>query len=233
MVKRTTLKASKEVFNHILKAGGFRKVEKAKSKTGEAVYVNKHGEFLVVERVIADIYSIPYIEYYYMNTIGHRYRGCNNAGYPIVVLDKTYTIHRIVMETFHGKTPKGYEINHIDENKMNYDLSNLEFVTHKENMQKFYKNHPNHGKGKKFKGKYYASTHTYTDEDGNKRIMSLSEYIDFVRYTRGEAAAKEILRRRPDKAEYKIEKASKTAFDIESIHYKDALAKAIEIINAD
>lgn len=199
MVKRTTMKSSKEVFGQILRAGSFKKVEKVKSKTGEAVYVNPEGEFLVVERIVSDLYTIPYIEYYYMNMRGRRYRGCNNAGYPIVVLDKTYTIHKIVMETFNGPTPKGYEINHINENKMDYNLLNLEFVTHKENMQKFYANHPGHGTGKKFKGKYYASTSTYTAPDGTKTKMSLSEYIDFVRTTRGEAAAKEILRRRPDK----------------------------------
>lgn len=199
MVKRTTMKASKEVFGQILKAGGFKKVAKAKSKTGEAVYVNQYGEFLVVERIISDLYSIPSIEYFYMNVRGRRYRGCNNAGYPIILLDQCYTIHKLVMETFNGPTPKGYEINHIDENKMNYELENLEFVTHKENMQKFYANHPGHGTGKKFKGKYYASTNTYTAPDGTKTKMSLSEYIDFVRATRGEAAAKEILRRRPDR----------------------------------
>lgn len=200
MVKRTTMKASKEVFSQILKAGGFKKVAKAKSKTGEAVYVNPHGEFLVVDRIVSD-YSIPSIEYYYMNMRGRRYRGCNNAGYPIIVLDKTYTIHKIVSETFNGPTPKGYEINHIDENKMNYNLENLEFVTHRENMVKFYENHPHHGLGKKFKGKYYASTSTYTAPDGTKTKMSLSEYIDFVKATRGEAAAREILRRRPDRNE--------------------------------
>ena len=199
MVKRTTMTASQEVFSQILKAGGFKKVAKARSKTGEAVYVNQYAEFLVIERVISDVYSIPSIEYYYMNVRGRRYRGCNNAGYPIVILDRTYTIHKIVSETFHGPTPKGYEINHIDEDKMNYNLDNLEFVTHRENMQKFYANHPHHGLGKKFNGKYYASTGIYTAPDGTKTKMSLSEYIDFVKSTRGEAAAKEILRRRPDR----------------------------------
>ena len=196
---RNYMISSKEVFSHILKAGNFRKVARAKSKTGEAVYVNPEAEFIAVQRIVSTDNSIPLIEYYYMNMRGRRYRARNNAGYAIIQLDKCYTIHKIVMETFNGPTPEGYEINHKDEDKGNPVLSNLEFLTHKDNMRKFYANHPHHGQGKKFKGKYYASTSTYTAPDGTKTKMSLSEYIDFVRKTRGEAAAKEILRRRPDK----------------------------------
>ncbi len=43
--------------------------------------------------------------------------------------------HRIVWECFCGKIPEGLEINHKDGNKQNNCLSNLELVTHAENMQ--------------------------------------------------------------------------------------------------
>lgn len=48
---------------------------------------------------------------------------------------KPYTIHRLVARTFIGERPKGYEINHIDGNKVNNCIDNLEYVTPKENMR--------------------------------------------------------------------------------------------------
>lgn len=65
--------------------------------------------------------------------------GDNGTGYLQVILCKNSIykhlyIHRLVVEAFIGRIPKGYEINHIDENKKNNCLSNLEIVTRKQNM---------------------------------------------------------------------------------------------------
>lgn len=49
--------------------------------------------------------------------------------------------HRLVWETFYGKIPEGYEINHIDENPENANLDNLELVSHRSNIN--YGNHNN------------------------------------------------------------------------------------------
>lgn len=43
-------------------------------------------------------------------------------------------VHLIVWSAFYGKPEKGYEVNHIDENKMNNTLDNLNLLTHKENV---------------------------------------------------------------------------------------------------
>lgn len=43
-------------------------------------------------------------------------------------------IHRLVWETFVGPIPKGLQINHLDENKLNNSLTNLSLVTPRENM---------------------------------------------------------------------------------------------------
>ena len=53
----------------------------------------------------------------------------NKKRYPVYV-------HRLVWETFNGPIPEGYEINHIDHDKSNNTLENLELVTHRDNLKK-------------------------------------------------------------------------------------------------
>ena len=48
----------------------------------------------------------------------------------------TRKVHRLVAEAFIGPQPdESYEINHKDRNRSNNDVSNLEWVTHKENVR--------------------------------------------------------------------------------------------------
>ena|ERR1700722_16286860 len=47
---------------------------------------------------------------------------------------KHYLVHMLVMRTFVGPKPEGLQINHIDGNKMNNCVSNLEYVTARENI---------------------------------------------------------------------------------------------------
>ena len=47
-------------------------------------------------------------------------------------IQKTLYVHRLVAETFLGKS--NLQVNHKDEDKHNNNIENLEFVTHKENM---------------------------------------------------------------------------------------------------
>lgn len=51
--------------------------------------------------------------------------------------DKTLKcyIHRLVAEAVYGPCPEGYEVNHKDGNKLNNHPSNLEYITHAENIQ--------------------------------------------------------------------------------------------------
>ena len=59
----------------------------------------------------------------------------------IIIYDKNldkprdYYIHRFVNECFYGLIPEGYEIDHIQPDKSNNQIKNLQLLTHKENVQ--------------------------------------------------------------------------------------------------
>jgi hypothetical protein len=67
-----------------------------------------------------------------------------STGYYMVSIstkNKTnpYRAHRLLMQTF-VPNPNGYkEVNHIDGNKLNNDLKNLEWCDHKQNMSHAFK----------------------------------------------------------------------------------------------
>lgn len=63
----------------------------------------------------------------------------NNWGYYAISFlyknkRKTHLIHRLVAEHFIKKINGKFYINHIDGNKLNNTIGNLEWVTHKENV---------------------------------------------------------------------------------------------------
>lgn len=47
---------------------------------------------------------------------------------------KMFLIHRLVWMVFNGTIPEGYEVNHIDEDKNNNRLDNLNLMTHTQNI---------------------------------------------------------------------------------------------------
>ena len=59
--------------------------------------------------------------------------GINNNGY---VRSGTTSVHKMVWETFKGEVPVGYDVDHIDDDKLNNKLTNLQLLTHKDNIRK-------------------------------------------------------------------------------------------------
>ena len=80
-----------------------------------------------------------------IDALGHRLKekilkpSRNQYGYYLISLyknsiQKVYLVHRLVWEAFNRQIPEGYEVNHINEIKSDNRLSNLNLMTHKENM---------------------------------------------------------------------------------------------------
>src|SRR5580704_4483135 len=70
--------------------------------------------------------------------------GPRKDGYCLLKLYYNYEyhaiyFHQLVMELFVGPCPENKEINHIDGNKSNNKLSNLEYITRSQNMNHAYK----------------------------------------------------------------------------------------------
>ncbi len=64
------------------------------------------------------------------------------SGYEAVRLKmdkwKNYYVHRLVAAMYLGPCPDGMEVNHKDRDKKNNHYSNLEYVTHSDNLKKMY-----------------------------------------------------------------------------------------------
>ena len=61
-------------------------------------------------------------------------RGYYQIGLRKQSIVKWYLVHRLVYEAFNGTIPEGLQVNHINEVKTDNRLSNLNLMTHKENI---------------------------------------------------------------------------------------------------
>lgn len=199
-MKKTTQKQDLMVFQLILKAGNFKKT-KYKTRYGQDVFVNPDAEFILVDRYLSNYYGEPMVSFSYFNTKNHRSKSTNNAGYYIIQLEKCFTIHHIVAETFLESIPKGYEIDHIDGDKSNNNVTNLEIVTHQENMRRYYELRRKSGVAITYNmhGRWMSKSQTFITPDGKKIPMTEQEYIDYLLQNRGKTAVTRFLKRRGGK----------------------------------
>lgn len=73
-------------------------------------------------------------------------------------------VHRLVYETFKGEIPEGLFINHIDSNKLNNHIDNLELVSSKENIQHY-------------RNSVFYKIHTRGEDNGNS-ILNEDKIIE-------------------------------------------------------
>jgi hypothetical protein len=90
----------------------------------------------------------------------------NNDGYSVVVIRpskqkfKEYKVHRIIWEAFNGAIPDGFEIDHINDDRADNKLTNLQLLIHAENVEKA-----------------WAKVWTLIDPEGNSiKVYNLSKF---------------------------------------------------------
>jgi len=107
--------------------------------------VSEAGEVRSIKREIHSINGIsnlPYTRIYPSKILKGK---ISKAGYKCVTLtnkqeNKMYMVHRLVGIAFIKNEYNKPQINHIDGNKLNNDISNLEWNTQSENQKHAYKN---------------------------------------------------------------------------------------------
>lgn len=68
---------------------------------------------------------------------------------------KTYSVHKLICQAFYGHKPNNYKevVDHIDGNRLNNNLANLQIISHRVNVSKGFKN-----KSSKYTGVFFCST---------------------------------------------------------------------------
>ena len=63
----------------------------------------------------------------------NKYIGTDN-GNGYLMVSKNKLIHRLIWECVNGEIPNGYDVHHIDKNKQNNSIYNLELIEHSKHM---------------------------------------------------------------------------------------------------
>ena len=116
------MKSAKEIFLPIKEYEGLYSISNCGNvKSNERKVKNRNGFRIVREKILKPSIS--------------------SNGYYTVVLCKngkmhTHTIHKLVIEHFNRCRFNNEVINHIDHDKLNNHIENLEYITQKENINK-------------------------------------------------------------------------------------------------
>ena len=126
---------ARSIKNHYICGGyywEFEKIEEIEgekwikiSKNNKEFYISNYGR---VKRQYHSIYRLENLNY-------------RRDGYVVYICNKKeFMVHILVAETFIDNPDKLLIINHIDNNKHNNKIDNLEWITHSDNMKHSWKN---------------------------------------------------------------------------------------------
>jgi len=137
----------------------------------------------------------------------------NHKGYPIVRINivdhkKTFIVHRLVAKTFIENPFDKPQVNHVDGNKLNNHVSNLEWATNQENMAHAYNNKITVNPfGKEAKNHKYTFTCSKLPEINGMTSMEIAIYFrDVLRLTKSIRTVSCNIRTRNKSFGYEFEK---------------------------
>ena len=117
---------------------------------------------------ISSIGNVKSLNYNKSGNPGNLKKSDSGKGYELVVLSNdskrsTKRVHQLVAESFLGHKRCGMKlvVNHIDFNRKNNKVENLEIITNRENVSQ----------------KHFKSSSTYTGVSWNKRSKKWASYI--------------------------------------------------------
>ncbi len=119
------------------------------------------------------------IRSYKQKSDGYVRSNVNQTGwyFTVVLKDKngvntTKRIHRLVAEAFIKKIPEGYHVHHIDGDKQNNRVDNLEIINAHDHLSKTMKEHPEYCDGMKHRNQYLKPLTIYMYSDTGDYLAS-------------------------------------------------------------
>ena len=103
------------------------------SQVAKAFGVTRQSVFTRFQRALLETRSKRFLPFIYFN--GVKYTKRVNGYYGRTNQDRSF-LHRDVWESANGQIEDGFDIHHIDGDKTNNDLSNLELLLMSENTKK-------------------------------------------------------------------------------------------------
>ena len=140
----------KEVSNGIYiddKGNVYKEIKYSKSNRayrfgmkGKCIFITKEVKEAFDKIKDEELFPIPNYDFIFVTrdkrVLRREDKHINSLGYDALSSNyKSYYVHRLVFEAFVGEIPKGYEVHHRDENKLNNNLSNLVLLSSEEHRK--------------------------------------------------------------------------------------------------
>ena len=143
-----TLTSKKFLELHLVRCEDHEKLAQFKRNKRKEIINKTLSQYTWKKHPVLDMYAVTTCGKVY-SFFNYRFlkQSTNNAGYKMLCLSKegkhyVKGVHRIVAETFIPNPKNLSDVNHIVPDKTNNDVSNLEWNTHKENVNNYW-NDPN------------------------------------------------------------------------------------------